>query len=84
MKERSLPVTEIEIERLNHAYDFTGFKREVRIPVYRDAEGYYSLKADDRFREEVFLPLGKAFLLSSAPWEGFKTIQTNSPRGVGV
>ena len=84
VKERSLPVPEIEIERLSHAYDFVRFKRELRIAVYRDAEGYYSLKADDRFREEVFLPLGKAFLLSSAPWEGFKTIQTNCPRGAGV
>ncbi len=84
VKERSLPVPEIEIERLSHAHDFARFKRDVRIAVYRDAEGYYSLKADDRFREEVFLPLGKAFLLASEPWEGFKTIQTNSSRGVGV
>lgn len=84
VKERSLPVPEIEIERLSHAYDLARFKREVKIAVYRDAEGYYSLKADDRFREEVFLPLGKAFLLSSAPWEGFKTIQTNFPRRLGV
>jgi hypothetical protein len=66
-----------------YAYDFAGFKREVRIPVYRDAEGYYSLKRDDRFREEVLLPLGKAFLLSSALWEGYKTIQTNTPRQAG-
>lgn len=80
VKERSLPVSEIEIERLNHAYDVACFKREVRIPVYRDAEGYYSLKNDDRFREEVFLPLGKAFLLCSAPWEGYKTIRTNTTR----
>ena len=64
------------MERLNHASDFARFKRELRIPLYRDAEGYYSLKSDDRFSEEVLLPLGKAFLLSSAPWEGFKTIST--------
>jgi hypothetical protein len=76
VKERSLPVSEIEIERLSHAHDFAGFKREARIAVYRDAEGYYSLKADDRFREEVVLPLGKAFLLSSEPWEGYKTISS--------
>jgi hypothetical protein len=80
VKERSLTVSEAEIERLNHAYDFAGFRREVRIPVYRDAEGYYSLKADDRFREEVSLPLGKSFLLASAPWEGYKTIRPNTMR----
>ena len=72
--ERSLPVAEAEIEQLNHAYDFARFRRELRIPVYRDAEGYYSLKRDDPFLEEVLLPLGKAFLLSSAPWEGYKRI----------
>jgi hypothetical protein len=83
VKERDLPVTETEIEQLNHAYDFVGFKRDVRIPAYRDAEGYYSLKKDDRFREEVFLPLGKAFLLTSPAWEGFKTIQTDSPSRAG-
>ena len=74
VKERGLAVTEIEIERLSHAYDFAGFKREVRIPVYRDAEGNYSLKGDQRFREEVSLPLGKAFLLAGPPWEGYKNI----------
>jgi hypothetical protein len=79
VQERSLPVTDVEIERLNHAYDFVGFKREVRIPVYRDAEGYYSFGRDHRFHEEVLLPLGKAFLLCSAPWEGYKTIETNAP-----
>ena len=83
VKERGLAVTEIEIERLSHAYDFAGFKREVRIPVYRDAEGNYSSRRDDRFREEVFLPLGKGFLLCSAPWEGYKTIRTNTPRRAG-
>jgi hypothetical protein len=81
VKERSLPVPETEIERLNHAYDFAGFKREVRILVYRDAEGYYSFKADDRFREEVLLPLGKAFLLCSPPWKGYKTISTPETTG---
>ena len=46
----------------------------MRIPVYRDAEGYYSLKGDEHFREELFLPLGKAFLLSAPPWKGYKNI----------
>ena len=74
VKERGLPVPEIEIEQLNHASDFAAFRRELRVPVYRDSEGYYSLKSDDRFREEVLLPPGKALLLSSAPWEGYKAI----------
>ena len=81
--ERGLPVGEVEIGRLNHAYDFARFRRELRIPVYRDAEGFYSSKADARFREEVSLPLGKAFLLCSAPWEGYKTVYTNTPRRTG-
>jgi hypothetical protein len=76
VKERNLPVTEAEIERLNHAYDFPAFKREVRIAAYRDAEGYYWLNRDDPSCEKVFLPLGKAFLLSGSPWEGYKTIST--------
>ena len=83
VKERNLPVREVEIGRLNHAYDFARFRRELKIPAYRDAEGSYSSKADDRFREEVSLPLGKAFLLFSAPWEGYKTIYTNTPRRTG-
>ncbi len=83
VKERGLPVREIEIGRLNHAYDFARFRREFKIPVYRDAEGSYSSKADARFGEEVSLPLGKAFLLCSAPWEGYKTIYTNTPRRTG-
>ena len=41
------------------------------------------VKADARFREEVSLPLGKAFLLCSAPWDGYKTIYTNTPRRTG-
>jgi acetoin utilization deacetylase AcuC-like enzyme len=84
IEKRSLPVREVEISRLNHAYDFARFKREMRIPVYRDAEGFYSLSGDDRFSEEVSLPLGKAFLLSSTPWEGYKTIYTNTPRRTGL
>jgi hypothetical protein len=76
-EEKGLPISGIEIDRLSHAYDFVGFKREVRIPVFRDAEGYYSLKADDRFREGALLPLGKAFLLSSPPWEGYKPIRAD-------
>ncbi len=80
VNDKGLSVAESEIEKLNHARDFAGFKKEMRIPVYRDAEGYYSLEADDRFCEEVPLPLGKAFLLSSPPWKGFKTIPADPPR----
>ena len=50
VKERGLPIREVEIGRLNHAYDFARFRRELRIPVYRDTEGSYSSKADARFR----------------------------------
>jgi acetoin utilization deacetylase AcuC-like enzyme len=83
VKERGLPVREVEIGRLNHAYDFARFRRELKIPIYRDAEGSYSSTADARFGEEVSLPLGKAFLLCAAPWEGYKTIYTNTPRRTG-
>jgi acetoin utilization deacetylase AcuC-like enzyme len=84
VRARSLPVREVEIGRLNHAYDFARFKRDLKIPAYQDAEGFYSLKGDDRFREEVQLPFGKALLLASAPWEGYKTIYTNTPRRTGL
>ena len=83
VRERILPVRDIEIDRLNHPFDFARFRTDVRMPVYRDAEGYHSLTAGDRFTDEVHLPLGKAFLLSSAPWEGYKTIYTNTPRRTG-
>jgi acetoin utilization deacetylase AcuC-like enzyme len=83
VKERGVRVREVEIGRLNHAYDFARFRRELKIPVYRDADGSYSSKADARFREEVSLPIGKAFLLCSAPWDGYKTIYTNTPRRTG-
>jgi len=83
VKERSLPVAELEIRRLNHAYDFALFRKDLRVPVYRGAEGFYSLARSDRYREEVLLPLGKAYLLASAPWEGYKTLYASSPRRTG-
>jgi acetoin utilization deacetylase AcuC-like enzyme len=83
VKETRLPVREVEIGRLNHAYDFARFRRDLRIPVYRNDEGFYSFSPGDRFREEDSLPLGKAFLLSAAPWDGYKTIYTNTPRRTG-
>jgi hypothetical protein len=79
--ERGLPVTEAEIEALSHASGFAGFRKDLKVAAYRDAEGYYSFERNDRFREEVSLPLGKAFLLCSAPWEGYKNIppETQEP-----
>lgn len=75
VRERNLPVTGSEIEGLRHAGEIAGFRRDVRIAAYRDADGYYSLKSDDQFREEVSLPLGKALLLSGDPWEGYKDVR---------
>ena len=76
VRERNLPVTDAEIGGLHHAWEIAGFRRELRIAAFRDADGYYSLKSDDRFREELSLPLGKAFLLSGGAWEGHKEIQS--------
>ena len=84
VREREIPVREIEIDRLNHAYDFALFRRDSKIPVYRNEEGYYSLTRDEEFREEFFFPLGKAFLLSSSPWDGHKIIYTNTPKKTGI
>ncbi len=84
VKERNLPVPEIEIGRLNHPFDFAGFRRDLKISAFRDADGYHSLRADGRFTEEVHLPLGKAFLLVSAPWEGYKTIYASTARKTGL
>ena len=80
---RGLPVREIEIGRLNHPFDFASFRKDMKIAAFRDADGYHSLTADERFTEEVRLPLGKAFLLASAPWEGYKTIHEKTPRKTG-
>ena len=84
VKERGFPVEEIEIDRLNHVYDIALFKRELKVPAYRDPEGYYSLDKDEEHREEKTFPLGKAFLLSSNPWDGYKIIYTNTPRRTGL
>lgn len=84
VKERDLAVTEVEIQRLNHAYDIALFRREMKLPVYRNREGYYSLDRDGEFEEESRYPLGKAFLLTSAPWDGYKVIYTNTPRRTGI
>jgi acetoin utilization deacetylase AcuC-like enzyme len=78
-----LPVGETDINRLNHAYDIAPFRRDLKVPVYRNREGYYSWERDEDHREEKLFPLGKAFLLSSHPWDGYKIIYTNTPRKTG-
>ncbi len=83
VRERGLPVRDIEIGRLNHPFDFASFRKDLRIPAYRDPDGYHSLARSERYAEEVLLPLGKAFLLSAAPWHGYKTIYTNTPKRTG-
>jgi acetoin utilization deacetylase AcuC-like enzyme len=78
-----LPVEEQEIRRLNHASMVASFRRDLTIPVYRNAEGYYAVARDASHAEEIRFPLGKAFLLCSAPWDGFKVIYTDTPRRTG-
>ncbi|MGA7104489.1 MAG: histone deacetylase [Candidatus Deferrimicrobiaceae bacterium] len=84
VKERSLSVEEIDINRLTHVYDIALFRRDLKIPVYCNAEGYYSLDKDEEYREEKTFPLGKAYLLSANPWDGYKIIYTNTPRRTGL
>ena len=79
-REKSLPVKETEIRRLNHMYDLALFRKDIMISTFRNKEGYYSLSRDEDHREEFTFPLGKAFLLSSDPWDGHKVIYTNTPR----
>jgi acetoin utilization deacetylase AcuC-like enzyme len=78
-----LPVTETEINRLNHAYDIAVFRRDLKVPAYRSGDGYYSLARDADHPEEFLLPLGKAFLLCGQPWDGQKVIYTDTPRRTG-
>ncbi|GAB4239255.1 MAG: hypothetical protein OHK0028_17020 [Deltaproteobacteria bacterium] len=78
-----LPVEEQEIRRLNHANMVAAFRRDLAVPVYRNAEGYYAVERDASHTEEFRFPLGKAFLLCSDPWDGYKTIYTDTPRRTG-
>jgi len=59
------------------------FRRDLKVPVYRGAEGYYSMAREGESMEESFLPLGKAFLLCGRPWDGYKVIYTDTPRRTG-
>jgi acetoin utilization deacetylase AcuC-like enzyme len=64
--------------------DVAAFRRDLPIPVYRNADGYYATARDATHAEEFRLPLGKAFLLSSDPWDGYKVIYTDTPRRTGL
>jgi acetoin utilization deacetylase AcuC-like enzyme len=79
-----LPVEEQEIRRLTHAGDVAAFRRDLMIPVYRNPEGYYATARDESHGEEILFPLGKAFLLCSEPWDGYKVIYTDTPRRTGI
>jgi len=79
-----LPVEEQEVRRLNHASMVATFRRELLIPVYRNADGYYAAERDASHTEEFRFPLGKAFLLCSDPWDGCKVIYTDTPRRTGL
>ncbi len=83
VRSRGLPVTETEVNRLNHAYDFAMFRRDLKVPAYRNAEGYYSLTRQEDHGEEVLFPAGKALLLCGQPWDGYKVIFTDTPRRTG-
>jgi acetoin utilization deacetylase AcuC-like enzyme len=83
VRSKRLPVREWEIDRLNHVYDVAQFRKELKIPVYRNVDGYYALEQGKEYTEEVLLPVGKAFLLTSDPWDGYKIIHTGTPRRTG-
>ena len=70
----SLPVAEQEVRRLTHMSDVAAFRRDLKVPVWRDAEGYYTLEHDIAHPEEFLFPLGKAFLFCANPWDGHKVI----------
>ncbi len=83
VKEKNLPIKDAEINRLNHIYDIANFKRDISITVYSNIDGYYSFERDKNHPDEHRFPLGKAFLLVSEPWDGYKVIYTNTPRRTG-
>ena len=80
----NLPVEEQEIRRLNHASMVAAFRRDLLIPVYRNTEGYYATERDASHTEAFRFSLGKAFLLCSDPWDGYKVIYTDTPRRTGI
>ncbi len=50
------------------------FRRDLNVPVWRNAEGYYTMEHDAAHPEEFLFPLGKAFLLCAKPWDAHKVI----------
>lgn len=70
----SLPVTEQEVRQLTHMSDMAAFRRDLKVPVWRNAEGYYTMEHATAHPEEFFFPLGKALLLCGKPWDGHKMI----------
>jgi len=74
VRKLSLPVAEEEVRRLTHMSDVAAFRRDLKVPVWRDADGYYTFDHDAAHPEEFLLPLGKAFLLCAKPWDGQKVI----------
>ena len=74
VRKLSLPVAEEEVRRLSHMSDVAAFRRDLKVPVWRDAEGYYTLEHDTAHPEEFLFPLGKAFLLCANPWNAHKVI----------
>ncbi len=84
VKAGGLPVEEADIDRLNHAYDIALFRKDLKVPVFRNAAGYYSLERTEWHQDEQRVPLGKAFLLSTKPWDGYKIIYTNTPKKTGM
>jgi hypothetical protein len=74
VRKLSLPVMEEEVRRLTHMSDVAAFRRDLKVPVWRDAEGYYTLEHDIAHPEEFLFPLGKAFLLCENPWDAHKVI----------
>jgi acetoin utilization deacetylase AcuC-like enzyme len=83
VRSKALPVREWEIDRLNHVYDVALFRKDLKIPAYRNREGYYALEKNAEYQEEFLLPVGKAFLLASDSWDGYKVIYTGTPRRTG-
>jgi len=74
VRRHSLPVAEQEVRRLTHMSDVAAFRRDLKVPVWRDAEGYYTLEHDAAHPEPFLFPPGKAFLLCTKPWDGHKVI----------
>jgi acetoin utilization deacetylase AcuC-like enzyme len=79
-----LPVEEQEIRRLNHMVDVAEFRQDIRVPVWRESEGYYAIRQDENYTEKFVYPLGKAFLLCGDPWDGYKIICADTPRRTGL